>query len=345
MSRLITITAIISGISIALWLAWPHRPNSTATSSSAARTASTDQPDADLNNKGSSRPNTQIATTSLSETEIREEVTRRDRSDSKWEWKTPISFYGKVVDETLAPISNASVHFEWTNLSPRGTSEANTSSDSQGLFSLGGVKGKRLLVRVTKQGYYNSDSRNRESFEFANPFEEIYYRPDTTSPVLFHLRKKGAGVQLIKKSVEVMLPSDGSGASIDLATGKLSQGGQMEIQAWKPWPPRPLSPHYDWKVLFTISDGGFIEAPAEFAFEAPEAVYSQPFEVNMPAKAGDAWRVSAEKTLYFAFGQPRKYGRLHFRTDGTSRYVFLDYVFNPSGSKNLEEASADRTSP
>jgi hypothetical protein len=163
--------------------------------------------------------------------------------------------------------------------------------------------------------------------------------------VLFHLRKKGAGVQLIKKSVEVMLPSDGSGASIDLTTGKLSQGGQMEIRAWKPWPPRPLSPHYDWKVLFTISDGGFIEAPTEFAFEAPEAIYSQPFEVNMSAKAGDAWRVSAEKTLYFAFGQPRKYGRLHFRTDGASRYVFLDYVFNPSGSNNLEEASTDHISP
>ena len=80
-------------------------------------------------------------------------------------------------------------------------------------------------------------------------------------------------------------------------------------------------------------------APTEFAFEAPEAVYSQPFEVNMPASAGDSWSVSAEKTLYFAFGEPKRYGRLHFRTDGASRYVFIDYVFNPSGAKNLEEAS------
>ena len=82
-----------------------------------------------------------------------------------------------------------------------------------------------------------------------------------------------------------------------------------------------------------------MEAPAEFAFEAPEAVYSQPFEVSMPASAGSAWSVSAEKTVYFAFGQPRKYGRMHFRTDGASRYVFIDYAFNPSGSKNLEDAS------
>jgi hypothetical protein len=61
----------------------------------------------------------------------------------------------------------------------------------------------------------------------------------------------------------------------------------------------------------------------------------------MPASAGDSWSVSAEKTLYFAFGEAKKYGRLHFRTDGASRYIFIDYVFNPSGSKNLEEASGN----
>src|SRR5207244_11293107 len=125
------------------------------------------------------------------------------------------------------------------------------------------------------------------------------------------------------KTVEVALPGDGKGTNIDLVSGKISSTGELQIQAWKPRPPRPLSPHYDWKVLFTISDGGFIEAPTEFAFEAPEAVYSQPFEVNMPASARDAWKVSAEKTLYFAFGQLIKYGGLHFRTVGARRNVLI----------------------
>ncbi len=223
---------------------------------------------------------------------------RRER-DKEADWKVPIRFYGRVVDQDRQPVSGVTVHFQWTDLSKQGTSEADT-----------------------------------------EPAEPNFYEPDAENPVLFSLRKKGEGAQLVKKTVEVALPGDGKGTNIDLVSGKISSTGELQIRAWKPWPPRPLSPHYDWKVLFTISDGGFIEAPTEFAFEAPEAVYSQPFELNMRASARDAWRVSAEKTLYFAFGQPRKYGRLHFRTDETSRYVFIDYVFNLFGSKNLEEVSS-----
>ena len=62
----------------------------------------------------------------------------------------------------------------------------------------------------------------------------------------------------------------------------------------------------------------------------------------MPAAAGDAWKVSAQKTLYFVFGEPKKYGRLNFRTDGNSRYVFISYVVNPSGSRNLEDQAASK---
>src|SRR5205823_2698050 len=101
----------------------------------------------------------------------------------------------------------------------------------------------------------------------------------------------------------------------------------------------------DWKVALTINGGGgFVEAPQEFAFEAPEAAYNPLFTIDMSASRGNHWNVSAEKTLYFRFGEPQKYGRLNFRTDGNSRYVFIDYVLNPSGSRNLEEASSDRAS-
>ncbi len=331
----------VAGILLALWMGWRGHHDSTI--DSAARTKlrqpSAQQKSNQSPGENSFLQNEQIPTKSLSSDEVSAEVARRDRLDPKWEWKIPILFYGKVVDEASAPVPTASVHFQWTDLSGHGTSEAQILSDAHGDFSLNNVRGKRLSVRVTKPGYYSSDPRNRQSFEFANPFEEIHYQPDRTNPVVFYLRKKGEGAQLVKKTVEVALPGDGNGTNIDLVSGKISPNGELQIQAWKPWPPRPLSPHYDWKVLFTISDGGFIEAPAEFAFEAPGAVYSQPFEVNMPASAGSGWSVSAEKTLYFAFGQPQKYGRLHFRTDGASRYVFVDYVFNPTGSKNLEEAS------
>jgi len=265
---------------------------------------------------------------------------RRER-DKEADWKIPIRFYGRVVDQNIKPISGATIHFQWTDLSKQGTSEANTLSNGNGNFFLSGAHGKNLGVYVTKQGYYTPEKLRASSFEFADPAQANYYEPDPENPVLFYLRKKGEGAHLVKKAVEVVLPGDGNGINVDLGNGKISPNGELQVRAWKPWPSRPLSPHYDWKVSFKISDGGFVDAPTEFAFEAPEAVYSQPFEVNMPASAGDSWSVSAEKTLYFAFGEPKKYGRLHFHTDGASRYIFIDYVFNPSGSKTLEEASGN----
>jgi hypothetical protein len=333
------IIVVMSGLLISLWLGWPRQNRSSDLRSFTKKaTLNTDHDPSPANDiREPSRQNEQIAVESLSQAEIGAEVTRRDRLDPKWEWKVPIQFYGKVVDENRSPVRDAKVHFQWTDLS-HGTSEADSVSDGQGNFSLGGVQGKRLLVRVTKPGYYAS-SQNEGSFEFANPFEEIYYRPSKAKPVLFYLRKKGEGAQLIKKSIQVVLPGDGSGANVDLATGRVSASGQLEVHAWKPWPPRPLLPHYDWKVTFAIPDGGLVEAPEQFAFEAPEAGYKPSFEFNMPADAGDGWRVEVEKAFYFSYGQPRRYGCLNFRTDGHSRYIFINYVFNPSGSRNLEEAS------
>ena len=264
----------------------------------------------------------------------------RRQMDKQADWKVPIRFYGRVVDQDMRPVVRANVAFEWTDVSPHGTSKQNTMSDENGLFSLTGVRGKNLGVRISKEGYLAAKDVRSRDFEFADPAESTYYEPNPDHPVVFQLRKKGQGAELLKKSVEVVLPGDGSSKPIELTTGKAQPTGQLQIQSWKPWPPRPMSPHYDWKVTLTIPDGGFVEAHEEFAFEAPETVYDPAFEINMPASLGDAWKVSAEKMLYFTYGNPKKYGRLNLRTDGNSRYVFIDYVLNPSGSRNLEEATA-----
>jgi hypothetical protein len=267
--------------------------------------------------------------------------TRRER-DRNADWKVSIRFYGKVLDERQLPVTDAVVDFQWNDLSPSGTSKATALSDAQGNFSLEGVNGKRLSVRVKKRGYYTADRQNRLSFEFADPGEAIYYEPDPNRPVIFHLQKIGKGVPLIKKSIDAVVAPNGTVTKIELMSGKVSPVGQLEIQAWKPSPPRPLVPHYDWKVTLRLVGGGFVPAPEQFAFEAPETVYEQPIVFEQRADAGPVWHISAERTTYFAFGDPPKYGRIHFRTDAASSHVFLDYVINPSGSRILEEAvSAD----
>jgi hypothetical protein len=281
----------------------------------------------------------QIDTASLSKEDVRSEVRRRDAQDGKWEWKIPIKFYGKAINGKGQPVPGADVQFQWTNLSAKGTEERRVETDPQGMFSIDNVAGKRLVVRVSKSGYYASDSRNRFSFEYANPFEEIFYRPNPNTPVLFYLREQTPAADVTSRSVEMVVSGDGTPLKLDLLNGKISIRGQLEVQAWKPWPPRPMEPPYEWKVLLVILGGGFFETHEDFAFEAPETGYEEPYVIDMSPRLGNLWKVSAERSLYFAFGEPKKYGRMSVRTDGGSRYVFLDYVINQSGGRNLENAN------
>ncbi|PYI91948.1 MAG: hypothetical protein DME97_12205 [Verrucomicrobia bacterium] len=334
----------LAGTLVMVVTAWVFRPKLSTRSEHTenAEHAATDSTVLASPSSGTESPNSQIDPGSLNREELRVEVRRRDARDSKWEWKIPIKFYGKVVDETGQPIPGADVHFQWTDLSAKGTTDRQARSDAQGLFSLDNVSGKRLIARVNKPGYYASDSRNHFSFEYANPFEEIFQRANIHAPVLFYLRKQNPTADVISKSVEMVLPGDGTGTTVELLSGKISATGQLQVQAWKPWPPRPMSPAYKWKVMFVIPAGGFIETHEDFAFKAPEAGYQETYEIDMNPTLSSQWQVSAERSMYFTFGEPRKYGRLSLRTDGNSRYIFLDYVFNQSGSRNLEPASKTR---
>jgi hypothetical protein len=70
-------------------------------------------------------------------------------------WETPITFYGKVVDEKGTPIPQATVRFSITDTSRSGGSDYYRKSDAQGLFSLKGVRGYSVDVGVRKEGYYS----------------------------------------------------------------------------------------------------------------------------------------------------------------------------------------------
>jgi len=72
--------------------------------------------------------------------------------DRLFDWQRPINFFGKVLDEQAQPIEGAQVHFVWNDISEKGSSEVNTMSDAQGMFSLTGIKGKGLSVSITKKG-------------------------------------------------------------------------------------------------------------------------------------------------------------------------------------------------
>src|SRR5436190_16975506 len=63
----------------------------------------------------------------------------RREHDKKADWKVPVRFYGRVVDQNMEPVTGATIHFQWTDLSKQGTAEADTVSDAHGNFSLSGA--------------------------------------------------------------------------------------------------------------------------------------------------------------------------------------------------------------
>jgi hypothetical protein len=256
--------------------------------------------------------------------------------DPKWEWKQDICFYGKVEDYNGLPIGHASVHSEWSDLSKGGTSARRLSTKSDGTFSLLGVRGKRLAMRIRKDGYYPmSHVGNPLSFEYANPFEPNYLIPDPKNPVIFRLRKIGVTAALVHERSELEVSTDGVSTNVGLASGRGGERISVELWTSKPWPPRPMHPPYDWAIIVKLPSGGFLVHDQEYPFEAPETGYTEILAIEMTADRGD-WQQGIEKQAFFVAGTPPRYGRLTLRTHGATRYVFLDYYLNPDGSRNLE---------
>ena len=266
------------------------------------------------------------------------------RRDPEYQWKRPINFFGKVVDQNDDPVEGAAVRFQWVNLQgSEGVEEADTTTDAEGRFSLRDKNGKNLGVNISKEGYHDaSPYDNQLNFEYANPAERTFYEPNASNPVTFRLRKKGKSEKLITNEVKFDLPGQGAMATVDLLTGHvLPKGGQLEITVWKPTIANEqintgkVFP-YDWRVQIKINDGGLAEHTDAFPFEAPESGYLAQFDASLHPRNSASRDVTVDQQFYFYFDQPRKYGRMRFRTDGHRSRIAINYWLNPSGSRNLE---------
>jgi hypothetical protein len=271
------------------------------------------------------------------------EVNARDKIDRAWEWKMPINFYGRVVDENERPVPAAKVHAQWSDLSPNGASSEETFSDSQGSFSITGKTGRGITIRIAKEGYY-TPKQQQISFDYAGFWEANYHEADPRHPVTFHLRTKGRTESLTSGEIRPTLSADGTPVRVDLLNGgRISPEGQVEIAAvtnTEKYPPRV----FDWQASIVVQDGGLVEYDLEFPFEAPEEGYVPKVEFKMLASAPD-WRRSIEKSYFIRIGTPPKYGRIRVRFNGASQKVSFDYAVNPTGSRNLESNTAEPSSP
>jgi hypothetical protein len=250
------------------------------------------------------------------------------------EWRTPIEFYGKVVDENERPISGATVVFGINDLSSEGYSELKKESDVEGLFSLAGAEGKHTSVRVFMNGYYASAS-NRTSFTYAGDNQNFV--PIAHQPVVFHLRKAGPAEPLITMKRSFRIPRDGTPVEIDLIQGKSVPGGSghLRVACWTEDKGKKSGEKYDWRCHISIPGGGLQISTNEFAFRAPDDGYQQVSEINMPATAAQ-WSSDVEVSFFVKL-PGSKFGRMTFAMiAGGDHFCLIESALNPSGSRNVE---------
>jgi hypothetical protein len=261
-------------------------------------------------------------------------------SNAAQNWSTQvhgqIQFYGKIVDDSNYPIQAASVEFVWTHFFPlrEESLSTNTSSDQNGLFSISGVVGNRLGVHIGKTGYYYVRSLNSDEFDYSSLPGNTPFAADSNNPVIFHLRKKGSGADLISGFLKVKIPLDGTPVNVDFLNRNFGTSGPFQVSQVKPsyetWKQAK-----EWSFKMIIPGGGLIEQHDEFPFEAPETGYQTAISLVFKAEQPD-WKAGFKQDYYIVFGSPPLYGRLTVETDVSWGGALIDYAVNPDGSRNLE---------
>lgn len=273
---------------------------------------------------------------------VSEEVLRyiqNVQADPQYDWKQPINFYGKVVDESDQPVADATASFEWTDLSQQGTSKATATSGENGLFSLTDRQGKRLFVDVAKDGYYSSGNARGAAFEYANPGDGLF-TPDAANPVVFRLRKKGEAAQLIHGLKLFGTRIDGSLSYVDLTTAKNGRTppGDLTVQCTRS--ERNADKKFDWTFTLGVPGGGLIASTDEFMFLAPDGGYQPTFQISHRINDPD-WTGQEKRKFFIKSRNGQHYARIEITImpDYNQNAAYdVEWFLNPNGSPNLESA-------
>jgi hypothetical protein len=215
MKRGYIIASVVAVVALLFWWVWPRGATSLEPQVEPdvvpAGTAAPVSRDDHGMNEGQEADELEVSGSPLMTRMLRE---RRDALERVLDdWRTPIEFYGKVVDENSEPMAEAQVRFSCNDLSPEGTSFYETTSDADGLFSINEIQGLMCDVEVSKPGYYKSRSA-RQFFYYAGLPENFV--PNRLEPVVFRLRGHGEIEPLIRFHKSFPVQKDGSPLLMDL---------------------------------------------------------------------------------------------------------------------------------
>ncbi len=259
--------------------------------------------------------------------------------------RTPISFYGRVVDQHHAPVSGvkveASVHVV-TSFMQEHREKYVTATDADGRFQYVGLHGQDLAINLAKEGYQFKS--NLKSYEYSGLTPENQrHHPDPAAPVIFEMWKRQGSVPLISGDKFFKVKADGSPFTIDLMKGSIHEGrgveGDLIVLVNQP-PGVARGTHFDWSfTVEAIGEGGVEAISSEYPNEAPLDGYRAQIVCGLKANDGDWSNVRHEK-FFVKSRNGNQYSRVdvdvHANYQGNAA-LSISYLVNPSpGSRNLE---------
>jgi hypothetical protein len=268
-----------------------------------------------------------------------QEYEKRNREDKKWEWKTQMAFYGRVVDQNNEAVAGATVELQWTDLSITGTSKYQTISDATGLFKMENAQGKNLgVIQLRKQGYILSPS-NRRNFEYAAFFDKTYHLPDPNNPVIFRMYKRGASEPLIVRSGKMQVPDNGSVKINLLANEQDESNSQLIIDLLSNSDRTGRS----WNARLRVPSGGIQQTAEEFATLAPESGYQPEITIDQTSHLPDGQSGNLYKGGRFYLQTPSGYAVIDIQmVAGNNSLRFSSYLNPNPTSRNLEHDQSSK---
>ena len=219
-------------------------------------------------------------------------------------WRTPILFYGRVLDEKGMPVSGAKILYSANTvdftLTFEGHIEAAVYSDTQGQFKISGFKSRCIGFQLSHPDYYES-GKNRTLASYAGDRDPNI--PDTPEKAwVFRMYKKRNPAKLVNSSGGGHGRMDGIPLSINLGKhGQIrTEGMWSKPQVWDGKP-------FDWEVRLSIPNGEIQECTDEVTFEAPTEGYKPEFKVTM-SKDDKPWTTELTRSFYIKSGN--MFGRI-----------------------------------
>jgi hypothetical protein len=261
---------------------------------------------------------------------------RRQREFRKMS-RTPIVFFGRVLDEQELPVKGAKIEYSANTIDVTLTQEGHTQaavySDAKGMFEISGIRSRGLGFEVTHPDYYSS-GKNRNGVSYAGDRDRNI--PDTPNKAwVFRMYKKRNPVKLLNSSGGGHGHMDGSPLAVKLGNfGQIvAEGKWGRQQAWDGKP-------FDWELRISVPGGGIMECNDEITFEAPAESYKSEYIIAM-SKDDKNWKSDLKRSFYF------KSGNVFGRADATisvyhDLFFHVHYIVNPDGSTNLESGAGSR---